>query len=391
MTQSKHSLRLVALTSAAALGMGALIAAPAQAATGPKDYTCTLSLLGAQTFSVDTDTDAPASVYLGQSFTPTITSKVTLPAELVDAMRNAGIGKIDGTADADSYKNGVKETAKLSFARTDVPAAVGSSMVIEAKGAATAATPTATGAYTLGSGNFNTTLKLYNADGTPYVLPQETATCTSDGVPHLADTVDVKAAVASTTTLAVEPASAAYGAAVKATATVKSAVAELKPAGSVDFKVGDTTVKGTVDANGVATADIPFQAVGTHAITASYTLTTGGLTNSVSAPANLTVVKDDTTATAKASVKKKAKKVVIKVKVKSANGQTPDGKVKLVVKKGKKKVLKKAVTVNKKGVAKLVIKGKKFKKMKKGKYKVNANYTGSSNFNKSKAKAKFKI
>ena len=86
----------------------------------------------------------------------------------------------------------------------------------------------------------------------------------------------------------------------------------------------------------------------------------------------------------KLKVKGKKKKAVVKVKVASKTSAKATGKVKVAL-KGPKKVTKK-VKVNKKGVAKFTV-----KKLKKGKYKVNAKYLGNKNVKASKAKAKVKV
>ncbi len=91
--------------------------------------------------------------------------------------------------------------------------------------------------------------------------------------------------------------------------------------------------------------------------------------------------------TSKATVKDAKKKATIKIKVSAASG-TPSGKVKFVVKLGKKKVVTKAVNLNRLGVAKLVVKKAKLKK---GKYKVAAQYAGTKAFKKSKTTGAFKV
>ncbi|WP_101524882.1 hypothetical protein [Nocardioides houyundeii] len=95
-----------------------------------------------------------------------------------------------------------------------------------------------------------------------------------------------------------------------------------------------------------------------------------------------------TTTDATAVYKKKAKKVVAKVEVLNADDTAATGDVKLVLKKGNKKVGK-AVTVslNKKGKAKNVF----TKVTKKGKYTLKVNFKGSDASKKSNAKVKLVI
>ncbi|WP_104105840.1 hypothetical protein [Nocardioides sp. 616] len=95
-----------------------------------------------------------------------------------------------------------------------------------------------------------------------------------------------------------------------------------------------------------------------------------------------------TSTEASAVYKKKAKKVVAKVEVLNADDSAATGDVKLVLKKGNKKVGK-AVTVslNKKGKAKNVF----TKVAKKGKYTLKVNYKGSDASKKSSSKVKLVI
>lgn len=95
-----------------------------------------------------------------------------------------------------------------------------------------------------------------------------------------------------------------------------------------------------------------------------------------------------TETSAKVKYKKKAKKVVTKVQVANEDDTAASGDVKVILKKGKKKVGKaQTVTLNKKGKKKVV-----FKKVAgKGKYTLIAKYKGSDESKKSMTKVKFKI
>ncbi|QCX27421.1 hypothetical protein [Nocardioides jishulii] len=99
-------------------------------------------------------------------------------------------------------------------------------------------------------------------------------------------------------------------------------------------------------------------------------------------PAPVVVKAAATKSVTKATYKKKAKKAVIKTTVK-AGKKNATGKVTIVVKKGKKVVAKKTITL-KKGQATLVLKKGKLKK--KGVYTVKANFVGNKSFKKSGAK-----
>ncbi|WP_051682020.1 S8 family serine peptidase [Cellulomonas sp. HZM] len=148
-----------------------------------------------------------------------------------------------------------------------------------------------------------------------------------------AQVVDVK--TSSSTKLALSSTKVKYGTAVKATATVKGAVA---PAGKVEFREGSkvlatATVK-VSGTTGTATATLPKTlSVGKHTLTAAYL---GGTSVAPSsATAALTVAKATPTlsVSTKSWTVKKNSKPVLKVQVKGASGAaTPTGKV--VVKVG---------------------------------------------------------
>lgn len=89
----------------------------------------------------------------------------------------------------------------------------------------------------------------------------------------------------------------------------------------------------------------------------------------------------------KANYKKKAKRVVANVTVKSA-GNAAKGKVRVVLKKGKKNAAKpRVVKLNKNGKKKLVFKNVRAK----GQYRVLVNYQGNKNTKKSKRVVKFRV
>jgi hypothetical protein len=191
------------------------------------------------------------------------------------------------------------------------------------------------------------------------------------------------AKVASSTAVAVSPASAGYGTARTVTVTVTKAGGT--PTGSVSVKVGAATLSGTLSA-GKATVAVPAtQPVGTHAVTASYA--GDETTNASTGTAQVVVAKAaSSTKVTKVKVVKAGKKVQVQLKVTTPAGVSPAGPVKIVVKKGSKKVVSKTVTVNAAGVAKLTA-----KKLAKGKYSVAAAYAGSATVAPSAGKKSFKV
>lgn len=253
----------------------------------------------------------------------------------------------------------------------------------------------ATGQWYSGSdpiaGQTGTTLKLTDAMLGKKVGYRSTAKRGAETVTSASDEVGPVTAippakVASTTTLAVAPATGEFGSARTATATVAKTGGT--PTGTVTFKVGAAEATATL-ANGVATLALPKTlAVGTHSVTATYS---GDATTNASASAAVpvTVVKAaSTVATGKAKVKGKSKRVAKKVKltitVDTADGISPAGKVTVTLKgKTKKKV---TASVDADGKAKVT-----FKKVKRGKYQAKLAYAGNANVAAATATAKLKV
>ncbi|WP_114422141.1 hypothetical protein [Nocardioides houyundeii] len=105
-------------------------------------------------------------------------------------------------------------------------------------------------------------------------------------------------------------------------------------------------------------------------------------------PTPAPAVQASTTKVLKANYKKKAKKLVTRVQVRNEDKTAAAGDVKLVLKKGNKKVGKTVtVTLNKKGKAKHVF----TKISKKGKYTLKANYKGADLSKRSKTTYTIKI
>ncbi|WP_127479698.1 Ig-like domain repeat protein [Nocardioides pantholopis] len=190
--------------------------------------------------------------------------------------------------------------------------------------------------------------------------------------------------VASTTTVAVAPPSAAYGKA--RTLTVSVTKAGGTPTGTVAVTVGGASSSLPLNA-GSASLTVPATlAVGTHAVSASYAgdATTNPSAGSASVAVTKAASRSKVTAV---KVKKKGKKVTVQMKVTAPAGVRPSGKIAVVIKRGAKKVAKKSVSVNAKGVASFTAK----KLTKKGKYKVTASYGGSATLAASKATKAFKV
>ena len=149
-----------------------------------------------------------------------------------------------------------------------------------------------------------------------------------------------------------------------------------KPVGAgevVGFRVNGVDYNGITDKNGYARLKITL-APKKYTITAQYAKYK--VSNKIVIKQTLKLVKKTVT------VKKTAKKLVIKAKLKWSNGKAIKGK-KLVLKiKGKKYKAK----TNKKGIAKFTVKKNVIKKLKKGK-----KYTYTVSYNKEKVKGKVKV
>lgn len=193
---------------------------------------------------------------------------------------------------------------------------------------------------------------------------------------------------ATTTTVALQSATVAYGETAKATVSVDTVTkGGPKPAGKVELRVGDKILVADLDNSGKVTFDLPLVGASTtpYAVTATFTPTDPmAFSPSTAAPASVTVTKDDTTSTVTARHKVTQRKIVAKNVVTSKNGQVPTGKVKFVLRRNGLKIAKSVVSLNTAGVAKA-----KFLKVRKaGTYKVIAVYRGSANFMPSKGSFK---
>ncbi len=269
-----HSYKRVSTLTAvvATAGLAAATAgffAPAEAAGAPLAYTCN-AFGQSMTFSVTNSSDAPASMYAGQSVPIKLTSTVTIPGSLTNAMYNlVGARSADGTAVAKGTAAGRPTTSTLSVPKTEVPN--GTDMTVVATGEGGKFTPTKAGANALKAGDFTATLHLYKADGTPTsIASTATVPCTAPkGVDTTFSTIMVKK---DTTTTAVAPKSKAGK--VTAKVTVKAAHGGTT-AGKVTVvvKKGKKTVEKKTVAlkGGTATVKLPKKLKkGKYVVTAKY-------------------------------------------------------------------------------------------------------------------------
>ncbi|TYL46009.1 Ig-like domain repeat protein [Nocardioides sp. BGMRC 2183] len=173
-------------------------------------------------------------------------------------------------------------------------------------------------------------------------------------------------------------------------------VAPSGAAGTVAFFEGETSVGEAPVAEGAAAVALTGVAAGEHTYVAVFTPSDEELhLGSTSEPVTVTVDKPvapaiakATKSTTKASYNKKKRQATVTVTVKAGNAKAA-GKVKIVIKKGKRAVLTRTVALNKAGKVTIVI--KKGKLQKKGKYVVNTAFQKNAKFKASRSKAGFTV
>lgn len=179
----------VASTGLAVATIG--LVAPADAAASV-DYTCSTAI-GNQTFTAVNDSNAPATMFVGQSKPITLTSTVTIPASLTGALYGLGGRTADGTATAHGTIGGKSTTSKLTVPTTTIPSDEALTVVARGKGGTYKATKP--GKVALKAGDFTSVLNVYDADGKPLsglVTSPVTVPCTAPTTGTTFDTITVK-------------------------------------------------------------------------------------------------------------------------------------------------------------------------------------------------------
>src|SRR6478672_5140901 len=106
---------------------------PAGAVSTTLPYNCQMLSL-VRVFTAVIDTDAPATMAPGQQSAITVTSAVTIPSDVVDAIRAVGVTSVDGVSTAHGTVDGVDRTATLTIPMTPVPTTPGSTMTVVGTG-----------------------------------------------------------------------------------------------------------------------------------------------------------------------------------------------------------------------------------------------------------------
>ncbi|MDR7251131.1 hypothetical protein J2X46_000103 [Nocardioides sp. BE266] len=192
----KSSLAAFGIASLVVTGLGAV---PAVAASDNLAYACKDPLNRDFTFTVTADTNAPASIKVGESFTPTVTAKVTVPNALRETLASLGAATVEGGTNAAGEStsfgfavNGAAGQLPASVPVTTVPAS--GDMVVPATAVGTAITPTAEGTVKLTAGNFTAVLAGKTSGGGASTLSPYKVTCTlNPGQDATVDTVAVTA------------------------------------------------------------------------------------------------------------------------------------------------------------------------------------------------------
>jgi Bacterial Ig-like domain (group 3) len=364
-----------------------LFAAPAGAASAPLAYDCTSLQFPGDTFvfTAVTDTNAPATLGSGLSADITTTAMVTVPADLADRLRTAGAATVDGTANATGTVDGVTRHTTLAIPKTPVAPTTGTTTTLLGSGPSGSITGGAAGTtILLGTGNFTANLTGYTSTGVPF--PTYTFTCALQSSQNLlVDTVSVVPAP-TTVTLTVQEPPVEYGEQPTVTAVVESSVSNAKPAGTVTFSFGGTTI--TVEVKG-GKASVTFPAaleLGIQHVSAVFTPTDANLAASSTTQA-FRVVRDQTTTDATAVYREARDRFVAKAKVVAEHGTEVSGSVKFVLKRNGVKIRTAIDELNQLDKAKKV-----FRNIRKhGHYKVVARYRGSDTLKRSVDRVKLTI
>lgn len=360
----------------------ATVAAPANAETGAISYTCPVAGNNYQV-SVNTDSNAPAKMYVGDTANVVIDSDVILPPEMAKlAYDLLQARSFDGTVAAKGTFSGAEIAATETIPTTSLgDQTTATAVPFTAIAAAVPLKATTAGDQALEAGDITATLNFTKQDGTTQALP---VTCTKPNgkVPPI-DTVVVVSK--STTALTLAPATAGYGAEVTATAKVTTPGGT--PDGDVTFVVGGVSTKVPVK-DGAASLVIDQAAVGDTPVSATFTpKDTAHYEGSAATPVNLKVSKASTSTKVKITGKRVRERTAAIIKVVGINKTVPTGKVRLVLRKVGNQGFHKA----KSGSLAKGSRGFNLGRLGKGKYKVVVKYAGDANHLRSKTVKRFRV
>lgn len=360
----------------------AVVAAPAHAETGPVSYTCPVAGQNFQV-SVNTDSNAPAKMYVGDTANVVVDSDVVLPGEMAKlAYDQLQARSFDGTVAAQTTFAGAATTITEAIPTTSLSDQTTATPVpFTATAAAVPFKPAAPGDVTLEAGDLIANLNFTKQDGTTQAL-QVNCTRPNSKVPAI-DTVVVVSK--SSTALSLSRTTAGYGAPVTATAKVTTPGGT--PEGDVTFVVDGVSTKVQVK-DGAASLVINQAAVGDNPVSATFTpKDTTHYEGSSATPVNLEVTRAATSTRVKLIGKRVGERTSARVKVVGVNKTVPTGKVKLVLRKAGNKGFHKV----RRGALAKGVRGFNLGRLAKGKYRVAVKYTGDSNHRRSKIVKRFRV
>ena len=332
---TRRPLARTALVSAALTVAGLTsLGTPASGVSDALLYNCTVEgVSGTQVFSAVINTDAPSTLATGLTASISTTTDVTVPANVVDAVRTLGADSVGGSATATGFVDGVARDTSLTIPTTPIPAMAGSTMVLTGSGTSGSITAGPVGStIALTAGDFSGTMTGY--DGASVIAVAAFDCDLQPSQNTLVDAVTV-VAVPTTTTVTVQGTPIEYGDTPNVTASVSVSGSNAKPAGTIAFTYGGKTV--TVDVNGgKAKSTNLAQALkmGANTVTAVFTPTDPDLAPS-DATKEFTVVKAGQTTTSMTAVIPALPRTRSwpEAKVSSAYGTAVAGYVKYVLKR----------------------------------------------------------
>ncbi|MCY7402891.1 MAG: Ig-like domain-containing protein [Nocardioides sp.] len=367
-------------TSMAAVGMVAAVPA-AHAASTSIAYACTADGLGGFTLPVVLDTNAPARMVLGESAQVTLTASAVLPAALAKQAVMAGATEFDGSWVAKASFG----AAAADVTQTITPRAQLGPQTVETAVPFTAASapftyvaPATPGAVEVTAGDLAGSLQFYPSGG-------GAITCTlPNGKAPLIDTIAVVAA--STTTLALDRTTSAFGQDV--TATAKVATSAGAPDGDVSFSVDGVATTVRVGKDGVATVLLPDPGAGAHSVTATFVpRNASAYDGSTSAATAWTVAKAATKMRVPVTRKTTTTVTRVGVRTRGAFDTVPTGKVRIKLTRiGTAGKWVKVRTLSSDGSARAG-----FGTLKKGRYQVVVTYRGDANHTSKKKVKRFRV
>ncbi|MFB9763655.1 DUF6801 domain-containing protein [Nocardioides kongjuensis] len=271
----RHRFTLRPVSAGAVLGLAAstavVLGTAGTASAAPIDFDCTVPVLGANTFSVDVTTNAPATAPAGTSISPTVTSIMTVPDSLADTMRLFfSPDTIGGTVQATNLVDGKQVVTTIVIPATAVPSDGPISLTGTGVMPAFTAGPQGT-THQIQAGAQQVGMVLTtNGTPSPFDIP-----CTPAGGQNtVIGSVTTTAAPASTTTVKAKYSKKARKATVTASVTATGA----SPSGAVTFtlkKGKRVTTRTATVAGGTATATFKKLKKGKYTVTASYSGSVG--------------------------------------------------------------------------------------------------------------------